>query len=311
MKWTEITVHAAQETVEAISYLLNEQGAEGVTIEDPEVLSREWDSPYGEILQLSADDYPEEGVRLKGYFYLENTADSIIASLHESIEELKAMGLDVGAATISTRVVDDEDWSTAWKKYYKPVSVSSRITVCPSWEEYSPRPDEVMLYLDPGMAFGTGTHATTVLCLRALEKVLSGGEKVLDVGCGTGVLSIAAAKLGAESVLAIDLDPVAVDSAKLNVELNRVVDRVEVRQNDLVTDLNGPYDVVVANILAEVLVTFPHEVYERLKPGGIYITSGIIQSKADMVKAALDKAGLPVEETFHEEDWVAFLSKKV
>jgi ribosomal protein L11 methyltransferase len=311
MKWTEVSIHTSQEAVEAISSLLHEAGAGGVVIEDPEVLSREWDRPYGEIVELSASDFPEEGVIIKGYILLEDSPEALVQNLRLSILDLRTFGLDVGVATIVSREVDEDDWATAWKKYYKPVRVSNSVTVSPSWEEYEAEPNEKVIRLDPGMAFGTGTHPTTVLCIRALEKVIHGGENVIDVGCGTGVLSIAAAKLGAGSILALDLDQVAVESATLNVEMNGVSDQVTVRKNDLLQGVEGQYELIVANILAEVIVTFGDQVAESLRPGGTYITSGIISGKADMVKEALEKAGLPVEEMFREEDWVAFISKKV
>jgi ribosomal protein L11 methyltransferase len=311
MKWTEVSIHTSQEAVEAISSILHEAGAGGVVIEDPEVLNREWDRPYGEIVELSPSDFPEEGVIVKGYILLDEPPKKLLDSVHSSILDLKAFGLDMGAATIASREVDEDDWSTAWKKYYKPVRVSNKVTVSPSWEDYEAGPDEQVIRLDPGMAFGTGTHPTTTLCIRALEKVIRGGEKVIDVGCGTGILSIAAAKLGAEDVLAVDLDQVAVESATLNVELNEVSNRVHVRKNDLLQEIEETYDIIVANILAEVIVTFTDQVAEHLKPNGIYITSGIIANKAEMVKDALKEAGLPVMETFNEGDWVAFISKKV
>jgi ribosomal protein L11 methyltransferase len=311
MRWTEVTIHTSQEAVEAVSSILHEAGADGVVIEDPEVLTREWNRPFGEIVQLSPSDFPEEGVIVKGYILLDSPPEKLLDDLRLSMLDLKAFGLDTGIATIVSGEVDEDDWSTAWKKYYKPVKVSDRITVAPSWEDYEAGPDEQIIRLDPGMAFGTGTHPTTILCIRALEKMIRGGEKVIDVGCGTGVLSIAAAKLGAKEVLAVDLDQVAVESAAFNAEINRVSDRVNVRKNDLLRQLDGTYDLIVANILAEVIVTFADQVAERLKPNGIYITSGIISKKAEVVKDALEEAGLPVMETFNEDDWVAFISKKV
>lgn len=311
MIWTEIRIDTAAEAVEAVSALLHEEGAEGVVIEDPEVLTREWATPFGEMVALSPADFPEEGVRIKGYLPLEEEVEAVLARIRIKLEDLREFGLDMGSCDMSAKAVDEDDWAHAWKQYYKPVRISEHITVSPTWEEYQGAAGEKVIRLDPGMAFGTGTHPTTALCIRSLESVLHGGEKVLDVGCGTGVLSIAASMLGASRVLALDLDPVAVESARLNVALNGVEDQVEVRQNDLVKGVDEGYDVVVANILAEVIVMFPQEVFQRLKPGGYYVTSGIIATKADWVKEALIGAGFDVLETIHEQDWVALIAKKV
>ncbi|CAM5793779.1 50S ribosomal protein L11 methyltransferase [Brevibacillus borstelensis] len=241
MKWSEVSIHTTAEAVDAVSNLLYEMGANGVVIEDPEVLHRDWDTPFGEIYQLSPDDFPAEGVFVKAYLAADSsTLGDMLSELKQQLDELTGYGLDIGKGTIAVNDVHEDEWAHAWKKYYKPVHVSDRMTIKPVWEEYQQKsPDEVIIEMDPGMAFGTGTHPTTILCLRALEKYLQPGDRVFDVGTGTAILSIAAVKLGAEHVLAMDLDEVAVRSAQANTELNGVDEKITVRQNNLLEGVDG------------------------------------------------------------------------
>jgi ribosomal protein L11 methyltransferase len=312
MNWTEICIHTTAESVDAVSNILHEIGANGVVIEDPEVLHREWDTPFGEIYQLSPDDFPAEGVFVKAYLPVDSSAlGDTLETIRERLAELESFGLDVGKGTISVNDVHEDEWAHAWKKYYKPVAVSDRITIKPVWEAYAPkRDDEIVIEMDPGMAFGTGTHPTTILCLRALEKYLQPGDTVYDVGTGTAILSVAAVKLGASQVLAMDLDEVAVRSAQANVELNQVHEKVSVIQNDLLNGIAGPANVVVANILAEIILRFTDDVHRVLTPGGLFIASGIIRAREADVVAALDKSRLEVIETVSIDDWVAIVAKK-
>ncbi|MED4779305.1 50S ribosomal protein L11 methyltransferase [Brevibacillus choshinensis] len=312
MKWSEISIHTTAEATEAVSSILYEMGANGVVIEDPEVLYREWDTPFGEIYQLSPDDFPAEGVFVKAYLPVDSSElFDVVEELKEQLTQLTEYGLDIGKANIAVNDVHEDEWAHAWKKYYKPVHVTDRMTIKPVWEEYEPRAaDEVIIEMDPGMAFGTGTHPTTILCLRAVEKYVDQGDRLYDVGTGTAILSIAAIKLGAEHVLAMDLDEVAVRSAQANTELNGVHESITVRQNNLLDGVEEPVDIVVANILAEVIVRFTDDVYRVLKPEGVFIASGIIQEREADVKKALADSGLVVVETIMIDDWVAIVSKK-
>lgn len=312
MKWSEISIHTTAEAVEAVSNLLYEMGANGVVIEDPEVLHRDWDTPFGEIYQLSPDDFPDEGVFVKAYLPMDSSQlVDVLDELKEQLSHLTDYGIDIGKGTIAVNDVHEDEWAHAWKKYYKPVNVSERMTIKPVWEAYEPkRPDEIIIEMDPGMAFGTGTHPTTILCLRALEKYLQPGDRVYDVGTGTAILSIAAVKLGADHVLAMDLDEVAVRSAEANIELNGVHERITVRQNNLLDGVDEQVDLVVANILAEVIVRFTDDVYRVLKPGGVFIASGIIAAREADVKAAMEASGLELVETIFIDDWVAIVAKK-
>jgi ribosomal protein L11 methyltransferase len=312
MNWSEISIHTTAEATEAVSSLLYELGANGVVIEDPEVLHRQWDTPFGEIYQLSPDDFPDEGVFVKAYLPVDSSQlIDVVEELKEQLAELTTFGLDIGKATIAVNDVHEDEWAHAWKKYYKPIHVTPRMTIKPVWEEYELKSeDEIIIEMDPGMAFGTGTHPTTILCLQALEKYLQPGDRVYDVGTGTAILSIAAVKLGAEHVLAMDLDEVAVRSAQANTELNGVDERITVQQNNLLDGIEEPVEVVVANILAEVILRFTDDVFRVLKPGGVFIASGIIEARADDVRQALVASGLEIVEMISIDDWVAIVSKK-
>ncbi|AZB43680.1 50S ribosomal protein L11 methyltransferase [Bacillus sp. FJAT-42376] len=311
MKWSEISIHTTQEAVEPISNILHEAGASGVVIEDQMDLLKDRESVYGEIYHLDPRDYPAEGVIIKAYLPMNSFLAETVDGITDSIEGLSQYGINLGSKQLTTSEVHEEDWATAWKKYYHPVKISEKFTIVPTWEEYQPvHSDELIIELDPGMAFGTGTHPTTVLCIQALERTVQKGDQVIDIGTGSGVLSIASALLGASSVQAMDLDPVAVESARQNIVLNKVDGQVEVFQNDLLSGITGKADVIVANILAEVILKFTDDAYQLVKEGGWFITSGIILNKKNDVKDALISAGFEIAETLVMEDWVAFLARK-
>jgi len=213
MLWHEVTIYTKEEAQEMISNMLYEAGAGGVSIEESGTLNKERDTRYGELYDQPLNDIPEGDAVIKGYYAESVSMDAVIEELTPRVEELREFGIDPGKALISWKTVDDDEWAHAWKQYFKPLRVSERLTIKPTWEEYTPTsPDEAIIELDPGMAFGTGTHPTTALCLRALEKNISGGEEVIDVGTGSGILAVGAMLLGARSVLALDLDPVAVSA---------------------------------------------------------------------------------------------------
>ncbi len=311
MKWAEISIHTTNEAIEPISNILHEAGAGGVVIEDSFDLVKEREDHFGEIYELDPDDYPEEGVIIKAYFPVNSFLKETVEEIKQSINNLMLYDINVGKNTVTISEIDDEDWSTAWKKYYHPVKVSERFTIVPTWEEYTPaHKDELLIELDPGMAFGTGTHPTTVMCIRALEKTVNKGDTVIDVGTGSGVLSIASALLGAEKVLALDLDDVAVSAAKENVKLNRVEDRVAVKKNNLLDGIHEKADVIVANILAEVIVRFIDDASALLKKDGYFIASGIILPKKEMLKEELLKAGFDIVNLLQIDDWLAFICRK-
>lgn len=311
VKWTELSILTTHEAVDAVSNILHEAGASGVVIEDSKELTKERIDQFGEIYALNPEDFPKNGVVVKAYLSATSFLAETVEELKLAIANLVNFDINIGENILTICEVDEEDWATAWKQYYHPVKISERFTIVPTWEDYTPvSTDELIIELDPGMAFGTGTHPTTVMCLQALEKVVKEGDTVVDVGTGSGVLSIGAAMLGAKSVHALDLDEVAVTAARENIGINKVDSIVEVFHGNLLDTVKEPADVVVANILAEIIMTFTDDAYSIVKPGGYYVTSGIIGAKKDDVKEALIQSGFTIEEILMMEDWVAIVARR-
>ncbi|MET3682460.1 ribosomal protein L11 methyltransferase [Alkalibacillus flavidus] len=311
MKWSEFKIHTTNEAIEPVSNILHEAGASGVVIEDRNDLDKDWSTMYGTIYELDPENYPEEGVYIKAYLPVNSFLGETVEEIKQAINNLETFDIDIGHNKVTISEINEEEWATAWKKYYKPVKISDKITITPTWEDYQPvSSDEIIIELDPGMAFGTGTHPTTVLSLQALERYIQTGDSVMDVGSGSGVLSIGAILLGAADVQAFDLDEVAVKSTTINVKLNKVQDRVTTRQNDLLKDIDVQADVIVSNILAEIIVKTTQEAYQLIKPGGYFITSGIINAKKELVKQDLEKQGFNIVETNQMEDWISIIAQK-
>lgn len=304
-----------------ISNFLHEAGAGGVSIEESGTLNKKRDTSYGQWYELPLNDIPEGQAEIKGYFSEEAPVEDILKEIKHRIEELRDYDIDPGEVRYEFKTVNEDEWATAWKQYFKPLRVSDKLTIKPTWEDYTPEHEsEKIIELDPGMAFGTGTHPTTALCLRTLEKVVKGGEEIIDVGTGSGILAIGAVLLGAKHVLALDLDPVAVSSARENADLNQMQSQITVKESDLLGLLNGsgdeelgvklPVNIIVANILAEIILMFIDDVYQALEPGGVYIASGIYKNKVEIVQQALEDSGFDIEDVCRDEDWVAFVARK-
>jgi ribosomal protein L11 methyltransferase len=322
MRWHEITVHTSEEAIEMISNFIHELGAGGVSIEESGTLNKQRDTTFGQWYDKPLNDIPEGCAEIKGYFSEGTDMDPIMLSLQASVEQLTEFDIDTGNPRYELQLVDDEDWANAWKQYFKPIRITDRLTIKPTWEDYTASPGELIIELDPGMAFGTGTHATTSLCLKALERVVQAGDHVIDVGTGSGVLAIAAAKLGATKVLAVDLDPVAVSSATENAHLNNYDTAISAKLSDLLGVLKAneagsnefhvviPVQVVVANILAEIILLFVQDVYEALQTGGHYIASGIILSKEALVVKGLEEAGFMITDRIVDGEWIVIIARK-
>lgn len=310
MKWNEVLIHTNKVAEELITNILNESGSNGVIIEDPLDLKVERPTRFGEIYDIDESKYPETGVYLKGYLLDNAEFNQKLAKIKEAINELAEFHIPIEDMTITLSSVDEEDWATSWKKYYKPTKVSDKFLVVPNWEEeYTLASDEIKLVLDPGMAFGTGTHPTTMLSIQGLEKVVNKNDEVIDVGCGSGVLSIAAILLGAKKVDAYDLDEVAISSTNINKKLNGINEEIIAKQNDLLKEVSKQADIIVANILAEIIVDLVEDAATIIKPGGHLVLSGIIDKKLELVKNKLLVHNFEIIEEKTIEHWIMLIAQ--
>lgn len=311
LKWSEICIHTTNEAMESVANILNEAGITGLVIEDPLDLVKERSTLFGEIYELNPNNYPKTGIYIKAYLPADRNLSEQINHIKQKIDGLKDYGIDIGDHTITQNDVYEEEWETAWKKYYKPARITDQFTIVPTWEQYEPTSkNEKIIELDPGMAFGTGTHPTTVLSIKALEKYVNHNDLVLDVGCGSGVLSIASSLLGADHVYAYDLDSIATKSTISNIALNGLTDKVTVKQNDLLEDVHVSADVIVSNILAEIIMKFVQDAWNNLKENGLFITSGIIEKKKQLVVNELQRSGFKIIEINQDHEWISIVAQK-
>lgn len=298
--WLELSVAADVEAVEAVSEILSRVAPGGATVE-----------PAFELVEegLGARLDPSRPSIVRAYVPARDpgVAERAAAEAAEALGHLQAFGLRT-IGDLTTRVVQEADWAEAWKAHFPVLRVGRRLVIRPTWLEHDPAPDDVVLDLDPGMAFGTGLHPTTRLCLAATEAVADRGSldgaRVLDVGCGSGVLAIAAAKLGAVHVLGVDIDPIAIEATLANGATNGLAGRIEARAGSLPSG-EPAHDVVLANLIASVLVTLAPALRDELRPGGILVASGIYVDREDEVRTAFEAAGLRVGARTGEGDWVA------
>ncbi len=317
MEWLELKIDTSPSGLDAVTELLEQQGVTGVIIDDEndfkdflEHNRQYWDYVDEELLREKA------GVS-RVTFYLERNeaALDVIARVRIAMSDLKKARPDCGPLLLTIDNVADADWENNWKKFYKPMEIGERLLVVPQWEK-AHDDGRVKLVLNPGLTFGTGSHATTRLCLQALDKYIRGGEKILDLGCGSGILSIAALVLGAGEAFACDIDEKCVDVAYENAALNGVgKDRYTVRWGDVLTDkalqaeFGGGYDMVVANIVADVIMELSGKVRPFLKEGGLFLCSGIIDDRAEEVFTRLRADGWTVIEQHDSEGWYSFLCR--
>ena len=311
MKWNEISIHTSNEAEEAISNILNEYGANGVLIEDAKDLLVERSTRFGEIYDINKEKYPDKGINIKGYFVDNKAFKGLLDDIKKEISHLKNFGVSVENITYTISSVDEEDWSTSWKKYYKPTKVSKKFLVVPNWEEdYTLQTGEIKLVLDPGMAFGTGTHPTTMLSIQGLENVIKMDDLVIDVGCGSGVLSIASILLGANKVHAFDLDEVAINSTNINKRINNIENQIIAKENNLLKNIEMKANVIVANILAEIIVDLIEDAENLLLPKGYLVLSGIIDKKESLVREKLADANFNIIERKSMGHWVMIVAQK-
>ena len=316
MKWNRFKLKTKTEAEDIISSTLMEIGIQGIEIEDKVPLTAmEKEQMFVDILP---DNGPDDGIAYIS-FYLEEEEDKeeVLAAVRRELEELRSF-IDIGEGSIEESQTEDVDWVNNWKKYFHQFYVDD-VLIIPSWEEVKPEDEgKMIIHIDPGTAFGTGMHETTQLCIRAIRKYVTEGAEVLDVGCGSGILGMLALKFGAGHSLGTDLDPCAIDATHENMEVNGIrKDQYEVMIGNIIDDTTvqdavgyEKYDIVAANILAEVLVPLTPVILHQLKPGGIYITSGIIDDKETKVVETVKAAGLEVLEVNHQGEWVSVVARK-
>lgn len=288
--WIEIIIRVSFEAQEAATEILYAEGAQGVEL-----------------------DEQEDDVNLKIYLPEGEVNPEKLAVIKDKIQGLSRFGLDPGHVEVNTNTVNEEDWANAWKDYFFPEKISETFVVKPTWREYKVKPGEIVIELDPGMAFGTGTHASTYLALQAIEEILPKQPNMLDVGTGSGILAIAAALLGVPQITAVDIDSVAVEVAKENVMLNKVQKQVQVMRSDLVQKIKEKgkkYKVVTANIIAEVILMLVPDLPEVLEEDGYFIASGIIVERFDQVRTALEEQGYELKRIYREGEWCALVASK-
>ncbi len=312
MDWIEITVRTNTAGADMVSEMVMRAGAAGTAIEDRSDAEADLSGPAKwDIIDPAMLEAMSEDVLVRGYLPCDAAASERVEGLRRTLSEWTPAraGFDAGPLTLSVANVRDEDWAENWKKYYKPVRVGDRLVVKPVWEAFDAKPDDIVLEIDPGMAFGNGTHETTSMCLALLETLVRPGDRVLDVGTGSGSLALAAARLGAREVLGVDLDPVAVRVANENIARNGLEAVVTARVGDLLEGVSMCAEVVAANIIADAVILLSKAVRAHIAPGGVFLSSGIIRDREADVLAALSGAGFFVERVQYQGEWVAVIAR--
>ena len=316
MKWIRFTLDTHTDAVDMLSYMLDEIGVEGIEIEDHVPLSEEDKKKM--FVDILPDPEDNDGTA-KVHFYMEPencNPEKIMMQVQDIFQEVKQF-CNIGKGTVSLSETEDKDWINNWKTFFKPFRAADNIVIKPTWETYEKEnEDDILIEIDPGIAFGTGSHETTKLCIQALDKYVKKGDSVLDVGCGSGILSIAALKLGAAHATAIDIDEVAVKVAAENMEVNHIpASQYTLFDGDLITNsflkvkAGTGHDIVVANILADVIIPLTDVIRPHLKKGGLYITSGIINTKEEEVREALIANGFEILGVEYMKEWCCFIAK--
>ena len=308
--WIEITIHTTNQASEIVESILLDYGSTGVAIEDPTTLEENLHDDFGTIVELSPTDYPEVGVIVKGYINELNFDDETFNRFKDELEQL-GKNINIGEFfKIETTTIQDSDWENSWKDYFDILNIGEKFVIIPTWREYENEEDKYVINIDPGMAFGTGGHETTSLCIKNLEKYVKPHDNVIDVGCGSGILSIAASYLTDGNLKAVDLDKLAVDVSRENFALNNLENRIEVEEASLLTKESKKYDVIVANILAHIIELMLEDAYKLLEDGGYFITSGIIKDKKDELLEKMLKQGFKLVEETSDNEWYSFVVTK-
>jgi len=307
MNWKEVSVLTEGTCVEAVAGILHSMGTGGVGIEDPQA-ARKYINQHGwNPESVTADFLDHEFIVVKAYFPEDREIMEELKSLINAVEKNFQI-----QCKVFIDEVRNEDWEENWKKYYHTFKVGEHLVIKPSWEEYQAQPGEVIINIDPGMAFGTGIHASTRFCLRFIDKYVKGGEAIIDAGCGSGILSIAAAKMGADHILAMDIDELAVRIARENTALNGLEDKIELSAGDIVEILPRlKADMILANIIAEVVVELIPGAAQALPSGGLLFGSGIVDGRWPGVKQTLEDNGFAIEEVLQDVDWIGVAARRL
>lgn len=310
MQWIEVNVQVTHEAVEATADILTSAGAAGVAIEDPQLINDLRNSGSWELCDIPEQENTEI-VTVSAYYADDEKLNGRLAVIEE---ELVAVEERIGKFRFGNtrfRKISETDWVNEWKQYFHVTHVGESLVIKPSWEEYTPKEGEHVIKIDPGMAFGTGTHHTTNMCMARLEKVLPKDASVFDVGTGSGILAIAAALLGAKDVKAVDIDAVAVRVAKENIADNGLEDKIEVKEGDLLHGTEGKADVIIANIIADIIIMLLKDIPVKLNDNGIFLASGIIKDRQADVEAAAAAVGMQVDHVDEKGGWVVMQMSKV
>lgn len=312
MTWMEVQIATTLEAEEAVINLFYDIGAKGVVIESGENLLVVESDPTVNYIDDSILNMDPETSYVRGYFPKNDEFDEAMHQLITGIKKLPSYGLNPGGCELSITEMEEEDWANSWKKYYRPTKIGKAIVVKPTWESYKPAEDEIIVNMDPGMAFGTGTHETTQLCVMALEKYMKKDDRVYDIGCGSGILSIVAAELGARKVTGVDFDPVAVDAAVANVKLNNMSKKIKIAKGNLldVIPKGQEADLIISNILAEAIIELTASIRPYLKDNGYFISSGIIHERLGAVVTQLKANHFEVIKIETMGEWNAVAARK-
>ncbi len=310
-EWKEYSVYINGEAEDSVSQILMDLGSTGVSINSRSDFENLPEYGLDTLWELDESKFPIEGVIVKGYFSLKRMDSNFLKNLHTKLDALKELDLAVESYKVEMATIQDSDWENKWKEFYSSVPVTRYLTIVPEWEDYQKKQvDEQLIVLDPGLAFGTGTHPTTQLSIQALETVMRGDEVVVDVGTGSGVLTIASSLLGATEVYAYDLDDMAVTSAKSNIELNNLPTKITVGENNLLEGVTIEADIIVANILANIILQLIPDAMRVLKAGGYFITSGILAEQKEKMLKALKNEGFKIQQINQMKDWLVIIARK-
>lgn len=309
MQWIEVNVAVTHEAVEAVADMLTSIGSKGVAIEDPQLINDLRNSGTWELCDIPEQENAEV-VTVSAYYADDEKLENRLAEIDEQLALIEERIGKYRFGNTRFRKVSEQDWANEWKQYFHVTHVGKSLVIKPSWEKYAPKEGEHVIEIDPGMAFGTGTHHTTNMMMERLEKVITPDSTVFDVGTGSGILAIAAAMLGAKSVKAVDIDAVAVRVAKENVADNGLSDQIEVREGDLLHGTEGKADVIIANIIADIVIMLLQDIPQKLNDDGVLLASGIIEERMPDVEAAAQAQGLYVDAVDHRGGWVVMQMKK-